>query len=60
MTLLIILWFTGYNMTIDVEQLYGIKTMDRCGLIIESVIQEYGANEGACFEGNIHKKLEGA
>jgi len=58
MSLLIILWFTGYHMTIDIEQLYGIKTINGCNFILSTVIQEYNANEGACFKGDIYKRLE--
>lgn len=57
-TILIILWFNGYNMTIDVERMYGIKTMKTCNFILSTVIQEYGANKGVCFNGDILNKLE--
>ena len=45
-------------MTIDIEQLYGIKTINGCNFILSTVIQEYNANEGACFKGDIYKRLE--
>ncbi len=57
-TILIILWFNEYNMTIDVERVYGIKTMEACNFILSTVIQEYSANKGLCFNGDILNKLE--
>ena len=56
--LLITLWFSGHSMTIDVERVYGIKTMEACNFILSTVIQEYSANEGTCFKGDIYKRLE--
>ena len=57
-TLLITLWFFGHSVTIDVERVYGIKTMDACNFILSTVVQEYGAKKGACFNGDILNKLE--
>ena len=57
-TLLIVLWFTGYQTLMDVERIYGIKTMDGCNFILKTVIQEYGANRGACIHGDILNRLE--
>ena len=57
-TLLIVLWFTGYHTLIDVEQIYGIKTMEACNFILNTVVQEYGANKGACLNGDILNRLE--
>ena len=57
-TLLITLWFSGHSMMIDVELVYGIKTMDGCNFILSTVIQEYGANRGACIQGDILNRLE--
>ena len=45
-------------MTIDVERVYGIKTMETCNFILSTVIQEYGANKGVCFNGDIRNRLE--
>ena len=57
-TLLIILWFSGHSVTIDVERVYGIKTMEACNFILSTVIQEYEAKKGARFNGDILNKLE--
>ena len=57
-TLLIVLWFTGYQTLMDVERIYCIKTMDGCNFILNTVIQEYGANRGVCIQGNILNRLE--
>lgn len=57
-TLLIALWFTGYHTVIDVERIYGIKTMEACNFILSTVVQEYGANKGTCFNGDIRNRLE--
>ena len=57
-TLLIILWFSGHSITIDVERVYGIKTMDACNFILSTVVQEYGAKRGVCFNGDILDRLE--
>tara|TARA_R100000008_G_C3564761_1_gene158440 strand:+ start:1058 stop:1243 length:186 start_codon:yes stop_codon:yes gene_type:complete len=57
-TLLIALWFTGYHTVIDVEKIYGIKTMEACNFILSTVVQEYGAKRGACLEGDILNRLE--
>ena len=57
-TLLITLWFSGHSIMIDVERVYGIKTMDGCNFILNTVIQEYGANKGVCFNGDILNRLE--
>jgi len=56
--LLITLWFSGHSITIDVERVYGIKTMDGCNFILNTVIQEYGANKGVCIHGDILNRLE--
>ena len=56
--LLITLWFSGHSMTIDVERVYGIKTMESCNFILSTVIQEYSANRGVCFIGDILNRLE--
>jgi len=56
--LLITLWFSGHSMTIDVERVYGIKTMESCNFILSTVIQEYSANKGVCFIGDILNRLE--
>jgi len=57
-TLLITLWFSGHSMMIDVERVYGIKTMESCNFILSTVIQEYGAKKGACVHGDILNRLE--
>ena len=57
-TLLIILWFSGHSVTIDAERVYGIKTMDACNFILSTVVQEYGAKRGVCFNGDILDRLE--
>ena len=57
MSLLIVLWFTGWNMTIDVEQMYNIRTMEGCSFILNTVIEEYGAKKGSCFQGDINQRL---
>ena len=56
--LLITLWFSGHSVTIDVERVYGIKTIETCNFILNTVIQEYGANNGTCFNGDIRNRLE--
>jgi len=56
--LLITLWFSGHSVTIDVERVYGIKTMKTCNFILSTVVQEYGAKKGICFIGDISNKLE--
>ena len=58
--ILITLWFSGHSMMIDVELVYGIKTMDSCNFILNTVIQEYGAKKGVCFNGDILNRLEEA
>lgn len=45
-------------MMIDVERVYGIKTMESCNFILSTVIQEYGAKKGACVHGDILNRLE--
>ena len=57
-TLLITLWFSGHSMMIDVERVYGIKTMDGCNFILSTIIQEYSANKGVCIHGDILNRLE--
>ena len=57
-TLLITLWFSGHSVTIDVERVYGIKSIETCNFILNTVIQEYGANKGVCFNGDILNRLE--
>ena len=56
--ILITLWFSGHSITIDVERVYGINTMEACNFILSTVIQEYGANRGVCFNGDILNRLE--
>ena len=56
--LLITLWYSGHSVTIDVARVYGIKTIETCNFILNTVIQEYGANKGVCFNGDILNRLE--
>ena len=54
-TLLITLWFSGYNMTIDGYQMYGIRTIDQCNTQLQFIIKDMYANRGVCFIGDILK-----
>ncbi len=54
-TLLITLWFSGYNITIDASQLYNITTLKECNEKLLRIRNAWGSTNGTCFVGDIIK-----
>ncbi len=52
-TILITLWFSGHNITIDAEQMYKVKTLSECQKILPKIKNDWGSKGGACFRGTI-------
>lgn len=57
--LLITLWFSGYNISIDAQQLYNIQTISQCQKILPQVIKSWGSNDGSCMYGDILLPTQG-
>ena len=54
-TLLITLWFSGYNITIDASQMYNITTLKECNVQLPKIRNAWGSTNGTCFVGDIIK-----
>ena len=54
-TLLITLWFSGYNITIDAGQMYDITTIKECNIQLPHIKNAWGSTNGTCFVGDIVK-----
>ena len=52
-TILITLWFYGYDMTIDAREMYGIQTLSECVTILPQIEKDFGAHSGLCLNGDI-------
>ena len=51
------LTFSGFNMSIDPEQMYGITKLEECKKHLPTIVKEYNAIEGSCFIGKMKEKL---
>ena len=47
-------------MSIDAQQLYGVSTYKECTRIVESVVEDFAADAGFCYNGNILKQPSSA
>ena len=59
MIILITLWFNGYNISIDANQMYNISTMEECHKILPKVRNAWGSTRGVCMIGDIKNPTEG-
>lgn len=50
----------GFTMSIDAQQLYGVSTYKECTRIVESVVEDFAADAGFCYNGNILKQPSSA
>ncbi len=55
-TVLITLWFHGFNMTIDGFQMYGLTSIEQCQHHLNYIIEDMYAERGMCFLGDIRQK----
>lgn len=55
--LLIILWFNGYHMVLS-NELLGFSSLEECYNNIPVILVEYKAHDGACYIGDILRRLE--
>jgi|TARA_B110000444_G_C18473946_1_gene425997 hypothetical protein len=56
--LVVYLTFSGFNMSIDPEQMYGITKIEECNKKLPDIINDYNATEGSCFMGSMTERLE--
>ena len=52
-TILITLWFSGHNITIDAEQMYKVKTLSGCQEMLPKIKNAWGSKGGTWFRGRI-------
>ena len=52
-TILITLWFYGYNITLDAREIYGVQNITECSQLLFSVKMQYEAHTASCFKGDI-------
>ena len=52
-TILITLWFYGYDITLDAKEIYGVRNIVECSQLLELVKMEYEAHTASCFRGDI-------
>ena len=57
-TILITLWLSGYDITLDVKEIYNVKSIAECERILPLIKMEYGAHSGSCRTGDILNKGE--
>ena len=58
--LVVYLTFSGYNISVDAEQMYGITKVEECKKHLPKIIKEYKAKDGTCFVGTMREKLGNA
>ena len=54
---LITLWFSGYNITIDAKEVYNIHSLTECEHRLSFILKEYGTTQGRCSLGDIMEKM---
>ena len=59
-TILITLWLSGYDITLDVKEIYNVKSIAECERILPLIKMEYGAHSGSCRTGDILQQGEDA
>ena len=57
-TILITLWFYGYNITLDAKEIYGVQNITECSQLLFSVEMQYKAHTASCSEGDILQQGE--
>ena len=54
------LTFSGYTMTLDTTELYGIGNMRTCQRALPRIVDEYKAIHGFCYTGRMIKYFKNA
>ena len=54
---LITLWFSGYNITIDAKEVYNIHSLTECEHRLSLILKEYGSTQGRCSLGDIMEEM---
>ena len=58
-TILITIWLSGYNVTIDATKMYNVLTVSECNILLENIKNEWGSDNASCFKGDIfHDQLK--
>lgn len=52
-TILITLWFYGYDITLDAREIYGVQNITECSQLLFFVEMQYEAHTASCFKGDI-------
>jgi hypothetical protein len=55
--ILIIIIFTGVEMTLDAEELYGITTIEQCREVVPNIQREYPYAQVSCVLGDITQPM---
>ena len=56
----IMLTFSGYTMTLDATELYGIGNMRACQQTLSKIVAEYKAIHGLCYKNKMIKYFKDA
>jgi len=57
-TILITLWLSGYDITLDVKEIYNVKSIAECERILPQIKMQYEAHVATCHKGDILNKGE--
>ena len=52
-TVLITLWLHGYDITLDVKEIYDVQDVTECEKILPLIKIQYGAHTAICHNGDI-------
>jgi hypothetical protein len=55
--ILILILFTGVEMTLDAEELYGITTIEQCREVVPNIQREYPYARVSCVLGDITQPM---
>ena len=56
MMILVTLWLNGMSVTLDAKALYSVINIEHCNNELPYIIQDFGADKGMCFTGDILQK----
>ena len=59
-TILITLWLSGYDITLDVKEIYNVKSIAECEEILPRIKMQYKAQVAICHKGDILQQGEDA
>ena len=57
-TILITLWLSGYDITLDVKEIYNVKSIAECERILPQIKIQYEAHTAICHKGDILQQGE--